>query len=73
MGLSFTVPDSELSTTLHNRRPEMIDNIFQGTPLLFAQSRFGGTRTVDGGRELVIPLQFAKNSTAGSFKDYDVC
>ena len=72
MALSFTVPDSELSTTLHNRRNELIDNIFQGTPFLFAMSRFGGTRTVDGGLELVTPLQFSKNSTAGSFKDYDV-
>ena len=42
MGLSFSVPDAELSATLHNRRTEVVDNIFKGTPTLFMMSRMGG-------------------------------
>jgi len=72
MALTFSVPDTELSLTLHNRRAEVIDNIFQGTPFLFAMSRFGGTRTVDGGSEMVTPVRMSKNSTAGSFQNYDI-
>jgi hypothetical protein len=72
MALTFSVPDSELSATLHNRRSELVDNIFQGTPFLAAMSRLGGTKTEDGGLELVTPLQYAKSSAAGSFTDYDV-
>ena len=72
MALTFSVPDTELSLTLHNRRKEVVDNIMQGTPFHFAMSRFGGTRTVDGGLEQVTPLRFSKNATAGPFQDYDV-
>jgi hypothetical protein len=72
MALTFSVPDTELSLTLHNRRAEVVDNIFDGTPFLFAMSRFGGTEVVDGGLEDVVPLMFSKNSTAGPFTDYDV-
>ena len=72
MALTFSVPDTELSLTLHNRRAEVIDNIFQGTPFLFAMSRFGGTRTVDGGFEIVTPVRMSKNSTAGRFQNYDI-
>ncbi len=72
MALTFSVPDTELSLTLHNRRAEVIDNIFQGTPFLYALSRMGGTKTVDGGLEMVTPIRMSKNSTAGSFQNYDI-
>jgi hypothetical protein len=72
MPLTFSVPDTELSTTLHNRRAEIVDNIFQGTPYLMAMSRLGGTETADGGLELVRGLRLSKNTTAGSFTDYDL-
>ncbi len=72
MALTFSVPDTELSLTLHNRRAEIVDNIFKGTPFLFAMSRFGGTRTVDGGLEMVTPVRMSKNSTAGSFQNFDI-
>lgn len=72
MALSFSVPDTELSLTLHNRRAEVVDNIFQGTPFLNAMSTMGGVRTEDGGLELVVPLRLSKNTTAGSFSGYDI-
>jgi len=72
MALTFSVPDTELSLTLHNRRAEVVDNIMQGTPFLAAMSRHGGVRTEDGGLELVTPLRMAKNSSAGSFSGYDI-
>jgi hypothetical protein len=72
MALTFSVPDTELSLTLHNRRAEVVDNIFQGTPFLAAMSTMGGTRTEDGGLQLVTPLLMSKNSTAGSFTGYDI-
>jgi len=72
MALSFSVPDTELSLTLHNRRAEVVDNIFKGTPFLNALSRFGGVKTIDGGLEYVGPVRMSKNSTAGSFSGYDI-
>lgn len=72
MALSFSVPDTELSLTLHNRRAEVIDNIFTGTAFLMALREMGGTRMEDGGLELVTPLLFSKNTTAGSFEGYDL-
>lgn len=72
MALTYSVPDTELSATLHNRRAEVVDNIFQGTPFLMAMSRLGGVKTVDGGLEMVIPVRMSKNSSVGSFQDYDI-
>lgn len=72
MALTFSVPDTELSATLHNRRAELVDNIFQGTAFLSAMRRYGGVVTTDGGLELVTPLRYAKNSTVGSFEGYDL-
>lgn len=72
MALTFSVPDTELSLTLHNRRDEVVDNIFQGTPLLAALRDRGGVETMDGGLQLVEPLLISKNTTAGSFSGYDI-
>jgi len=72
MALTFSVPDTEMSLTLANRRAEVVDNIFQGTPFLQAMSSMGGTRTEAGGNQLVTPLLMSKNSTAGSFQGYDI-
>jgi len=72
MALSFSVPDTELSLTLHNRRAEVVDNIMQGTPFLAAMSNYGGVRSENGGYELVVPVRMSKNSTAGSFSGYDI-
>jgi hypothetical protein len=72
MALTFSVPDAELTATLANRRPEVVDNIFKGTPLLFAASRLGGTQPVDGGLGLVKNLMYAKSTAGGAFSDYDL-
>jgi hypothetical protein len=72
MALTFSVPDTELSLTLANRRAEVVDNIFKGTAFLNALRRFGAVDTVSGGNEMVVPIRFAKNTTFGSFDSYDI-
>ena len=70
MSLTYSVPDAELSATLHNRRGEVVDNIFTGTAFMNAMREKGGVRNADGGKRLDTPVQMAKNSTAGSFGKY---
>jgi hypothetical protein len=72
MALSFSVPDTELSLTLHNRRAEVVDNIFTGTPFLNALREHGGVNSESGGLQLVEPLLMSKNTTAGSFSGFDI-
>jgi hypothetical protein len=72
MALSFSVPDTELSTTLHNRRAEVVDNIFKGTVLMSALKRYNAVQMDDGGLEIVQPLRFTKNTSVGSFDGYDL-
>lgn len=72
MGLSFSVPDTELTLTLHNRRPEIIDNIFKGTPFLNMLRLKGGVELVDGGISIVRGLMYqAQQNAIGSFSGYD--
>lgn len=61
-----------MSLTLHNRRAEVIDNIFTGTPYMNALREHGGVRMEDGGSHIVQPLLFSKNATAGSFSGFDI-
>lgn len=72
MALSFSVPDTELSLTLHNRRAEVVDNIFRGTVLMSSLRRFNAIDTEDGGLEIVRALRFTKNTSVGSFDGYDL-
>lgn len=72
MALSFSVPDTELSATLHNRRAEIVDQIFRGSVMLSAFKRYNAVDMEDGGLEIVQPLRFAKNTTVGSFDGYDI-
>lgn len=72
MGLDFGIPDEELTITLHNRRPHIVDNIFKGNPFLIALRTFGMVETIDGGLELVQPLRIAKSTATGSFDGYDL-
>lgn len=48
--------DAVLSTTMHNYRKSLTDNIFQGRPLLQELMSKGRVRTVDGGISIVEPL-----------------
>ena len=72
MALTFSVPDTELSLTLHNRRPEVVDNIFTGTPFMNAMREHGGVKNEDGGYEIVQPVLMSKNTTATSFSGFDI-
>ena len=72
MALTFSVPDTELSLTLENRRSEIVDNIFEKAVFLGMLKNHGGIRMTDGGKTLVTPLRMSKNTTAGSFSDYDI-
>lgn len=64
--------DTELSLTLHNRRPELIDNIFTGTAFLNMMRARGGVEVDStGGIGLVRALRFEKNDTADSFSGFD--
>jgi len=72
MALSFSVPDTELSLTLHNRRTQLVDQIFKGTVVLSMFRRYNAVDTVDGGLEIVGPVRMAANTTVGSFDGYDL-
>lgn len=51
-----TTWDTILSTTMHNYRKTLTDNVFQGRPLLEHLMSKGRVRTVDGGISIVEPL-----------------
>jgi len=84
MALSFSVPDSVLSTTLANYRPQIEDNVFKSMPLAYwlmgkypaqpnSQSESRGQKKVlDGGQYIVVPLMYGKNTTARSYSGYGV-
>lgn len=73
MSLTFTDSgDAELTATLHNRRAQLIDNVFQGSATLKAFRDFGGVEvTGEGGVGIVRPVIASKNSTADSFSGFD--
>jgi hypothetical protein len=58
--------------TLHNRRAQIIDNIFTGTAFLNMMRARGGVEIEPtGGVGIVRGVRFAKNSTAASFSGFD--
>ncbi len=69
MSLDFNAGgDSELSATLHNRRAQIIDNIFDGTAFLNAMKTYGGVEVDSmGGVGIVRALQFQRQSSTASF------
>ena len=72
MALTFTVPSTELSATLANRRGGIIDNIFEKAVFLSMMKMHGGVKMETGGDTLNTPLRMSKNSSSGSFVDYDL-
>lgn len=72
MALDFSVPSTELSATLANRRGEIVDNIFEKAVYLKMMKMHGGIRMETGGDTLNTPLRMSKNSSSGSFTDYDL-
>src|SRR3990167_1316058 len=61
--------DALLSTTLSAVRKKFADNIFTKIPL-FMWLKSKARITEDGGASLVVPLMYAKNSTAKSYSGY---
>lgn len=60
-----------LATTLKNYLPKLEDNIFTARPLVFFLKEAGQVRPIGGGTNIVLPLIYAVNSTAGSYSGYD--
>lgn len=61
--------DSLLTTTMHNYRKTLTDNIFNGRPLLNYLMSKGRVRTVDGGITIVEPIIYAEGE-AGSYSEW---
>jgi len=64
--------DSIVATTLKNYLPKLEDNVFSARPLVFFLKQAGQIRQIGGGNQIVLPLIYAQNTTAGSYAGYDV-
>lgn len=64
--------DQIAATTLQRYRPKLADNVTDKSAVMFYLKKNGGVEEQDGGRTLVEPIIFAENTTAGSFRDYDI-
>ena len=62
--------DQLLSTTMHNYRDSLTDNIFNSRPLLNYLDSKGRVRKIDGGISIVEPLIYAEGN-AGSYSQWD--
>lgn len=51
--------------------PKLIDNVFLGNPLLSRAKKKGWYKKVDGGSQVVIPLEYAVNGQSGWFTGAD--
>lgn len=84
MALSFSVPDSVLSTTLANYQKTLQDNIFKNNVLMYWLSGKGvaaggipvsgsdSLMKLDGGESIVVPLLYETNSTSRAYSRYDI-
>ena len=63
--------DEILSTTLKNYIPKLTDNIFSARPLFYALTNGQTIRRVSGGANIVVPIIYGTNSTAGSYSGTD--
>ena len=63
--------DSLLSTTLMNYRNKLYDNVFNAIPFFYWIHENKRKRVEDGGERIVIPLEYARNSTVKSMEGYD--
>ena len=61
--------DAMLTTTMHNSRKTLTDNIFQGRPLLNWFLSKGRVRKIDGGISIVEPIIYAEGE-AGSYSEW---
>lgn len=55
--------DNFYTTTWQNMKSEVVDNIFDSTPFWYWMKEGGKLKTVEGGRFITEPLQYAKNDS----------
>ncbi|TPM33731.1 phage major capsid protein [Mesorhizobium sp. B2-2-2] len=60
-----------VSTTLRNTATEVADNVSKHTPLLNRLKKKGNVRTLDGGTEIAVPLEYGENQTYQRYGGYD--
>lgn len=63
--------DALVSSTMKKYAPTFTDNVFSNLPFLYWLREGGRIDRVDGGEQLVEPLMYGQNSTAGSYSGYD--
>ena len=63
--------DEILSTTLRNYVPKLTDNIFSARPLFYALANGQTIRRISGGSQIIVPIIYGTNSTAGSYSGTD--
>lgn len=59
------------ATTLQNYRDTLVDNIFKENVVLNHMKENGGVEYKDGGRQIVVPLMHAANTTVQAFSGTD--
>lgn len=60
-----------VTTTLRNHKKEVVDNVSDQNALLTWLKSKGHIKTESGGYEIVLPLDYAENSTYQRFSGYD--
>ena len=60
-----------VTTTLRDHATEVVDNISDHNALLRYMKKKGHIQTKDGGYEIVLPLEYAENSTYTRYSGYD--
>ena len=60
-----------VTTTLRNHKKEVTDNVSDQNALLSWMKRKGNIKTEAGGYEIVLPLDYAENSTYFRYSGYD--
>ena len=60
-----------VTTTLREHRKELADNVSNHNALHMRLNRRGRKRSIDGGYEIVEPLDYAENSTYQRYSGYD--
>ncbi len=60
-----------VTTTLRNHKKEVVDNVSDQNALLTYLKKKGHIKTESGGYEIVMPLDYAENSTYQRFSGYD--
>lgn len=63
--------DSLLTTTLFSVRSQLYDNVFLQNVVWNWLHRNGRKRLVDGGERIQVGLQYGKNTTVGSYANYE--